>query len=99
MRRDNLGFVLFGNTKSACATGIPLSCHQSVVPKAWTNSPLKFQNELKFCWEAWEKYESLFSHPNVIVCKEYGEIGKGTYLHLYFINKKNINYFTRTTSN
>jgi hypothetical protein len=90
VRRDSLGYVLFGETKAVCATGIPISCTESVTPEAWTANPMRFQRNLRLCWESWVCHSHLFRHPNIIICEEYQKLGGGIYLHLYFINKKTL---------
>lgn len=90
VRRDSLGYVLFGETKPVCATGIALTCKESMTPFAWTDNPLHYQKEIKGCWEVWQRYAHLFKHPNIIICEEYEGMAGGIYLHLFFINKKTV---------
>jgi hypothetical protein len=90
VRRDSLGYVLFGNTKSTCATGISLSCKEVVIPPSWSDKPIRFQKDLKEYWEVWSRWEHLFKHPNILVCTEHVPLGGGMYLQLYFINKRTL---------
>lgn len=86
---DNLGFVLFGNTKPAAFCSIPLVCNYPVVPKSIPN-PLQYQKDLKRSWAVWTRYRNRFKHPNIIVCEEYDGFKKSAFVQLIFIDKRKL---------
>lgn len=77
-KKDQLGHVLFFNTKPACLTG-PL---------------LKDRNKCyidRLClkgWQAFKKNESLFPHPNFIFSEEIIKDKDFAVLQIYIFNKK-----------
>jgi hypothetical protein len=48
---DQLGHVLFFETKPVCFSGIPVDCNYSLTPPCISKDPLKFQEELSEGWK------------------------------------------------
>ncbi|NGX55427.1 MAG: hypothetical protein KR126chlam2_01062 [Chlamydiae bacterium] len=90
VQRDNLGFVLFGNTKTAAFCSIPIVCNYALVPKLVTKTPLQYQKNLKQSWAVWARYRTRFKHPNIIVCEEHDRFNKSAFLQLIFIDKRKL---------
>lgn len=90
IQHDNLGFVLFGQTKTAAFCTIPLSCEYSIFPSV--ASPLKYQKHLKQNWMIWNQYRHKFKHPNIIVCEEYDFLSQRLFLQVFFIDKKKLQH-------
>ncbi|NGX61204.1 MAG: hypothetical protein K940chlam9_00687 [Chlamydiae bacterium] len=91
---DQLGHVLFFETKPVCLTGIPFDCDFSLTAPCISKEPLKFQERLKEGWITWKKYEPLFPHPNFLICEEIRKVSKGekqgTMVDVFFINKHSL---------
>jgi hypothetical protein len=87
---DNLGFVLFGQTKTAAFCTIPLSCDYPIFPSV--KYPLKYQKHLQQNWMVWNQYKHKFKHPNIIVCEEYDILSQRRFLQLFFIDKKKLQH-------
>lgn len=87
VQRDNLGFVLFGETKPACVCTIPLICDYSILSSTVTTTPLKYQKKVRQGWYIWNFYKHRFNHPNLIICEEYQRTKQTIFLNLFFIDK------------
>lgn len=87
---QNLGFVLFGNTKTAALCTIPIACNYAIVPQSVTANPLQYQKNLRDAWAVWERYQNRFEHPNIIVCQEYEYSRTSAFLQLIFIDKRKL---------
>ncbi len=90
VQRDNLGFILFGETKTAAFCSIPIVCKDALVPKSVTTNPLQYQKNLKQSWAVWARYRNRFKHPNIIVCEEHDRFKKSAFLQLIFIDKRKL---------
>ena len=90
VQRDNLGFVLFGHTKAAAFCSIPIVCDYALVPESITETPLKYQKNLKQSWAVWNRYKDKFKHPNIIICEEHDCFKKSAFLQLFFIDKRKL---------
>ncbi len=90
IQRDNLGFVLFGNMKTAAFCSIPVVCDYAIVPKSMTPTPLRYQKNLKQALDVWGFYKHRFKHPNIIVCEEYNCFTTSSFLQLIFIDKRKL---------
>lgn len=90
VRYENLGFVLFGETKAAAYCTLPLRCNYPIYPSSISDKPLKYQNYLKQCWMVWMQQRHKFPHPNLIICEEYDLFHEGFFLQLFFINKQRL---------
>ncbi len=90
VQHANLGFVLFGDTKTAAFCSIPIVCKHALLPKSVTKTPLKYQKNLKQSWAIWTRYRNRFKHPNIIVCEEYDRFKKSAFLQLIFIDKSKL---------
>lgn len=73
MKRDDLGHVLFFDTKPVCFGGV---------------NRRVYSNKLLFKgWQCWKKREALFPHPNFLFIEEGVYFKKGAILHIFAINK------------
>lgn len=88
--RENLGFVIFGNTKPGCIASIPLTHKRALLPIK-VDSPLRYQRDLRQAWDKWKYYQHRFSHPRFIICEEFKQENGGMYLKLFILDKERLN--------
>ncbi len=89
VQKDSLGYVLFGETKPVCFTGIPLNYREYVLPYS-LEKPKEFQKNIRLGWEAWIRHRHLFKPSNIVICEEYQRVDGGWFLQLFFVNKKTL---------
>lgn len=89
IQRDTLGFLLFGEGKCLTFTGIPITHKKYFLPYKIANG-YQFQKKLIEAWYAWKRNESLFKHPNYLICEHYKRLENEIYLRLFIFNKSKL---------
>lgn len=77
LKNDDLGHVLFYDTKPVCFGAIDKKCRRKSC----------HQKQLLKGWECWKTYENLFPHPNFLFIEEQVVFGDDVVIHIFVINK------------